>query len=105
MGTVTDHNIAQAALLIAALRDELGEMVPKLARAEREAVRGYGRRAQALRRDAMLLRRDVGQAQFLIARLQHRFPGADNSEAAPRPRQTPTEMPACGGNDVRALVN
>jgi hypothetical protein len=77
MSAMTDHNLAQATLLIAALRARIGDMTPKLARVEREATCRHTSRDRALRRDAMLLRRDVSQAQFLIARLQHRFPGAD----------------------------
>jgi hypothetical protein len=103
MSDVTDRNTTQAALLIAALRDELGEMIPKLAWAEREAHEatcGRTSRARALRREAVRLRCDVGQAEFLIARLQHRFPGAD-TEPTPQPRQTAREMPAHNGSHVR----
>ncbi|GJJ22017.1 hypothetical protein MTY414_56900 [Mycolicibacterium mageritense] len=82
MSAMTDHNLAQATLLIAALRAQIADMTPKLARAEREATCGHTSRDRALRREAMLLRRDVSQAQFLITRLQHRFPGADTEPTA-----------------------
>lgn len=92
MGAMSDQNLAQATLLIAALRDQLGDMMPKLARVEREATCGRTSRARALRREAMLLRRDVGHAEFLIARLQQRFPGAD------------TEPPARDGDHVHSAA-
>lgn len=94
MSAMSDQNLAQAALLIAALRAQLGDMMPKLARVEREATCGHTHtsRARALRREAMGLRRDVGHAEFLIARLQQRFPGAD------------TEPPARDGDHVHSAA-
>ncbi|GAT02527.1 uncharacterized protein RMCFA_2639 [Mycolicibacterium fortuitum subsp. acetamidolyticum] len=89
MIAMTDHNLAQATLLIAALRAQIADMTPKLARVEREATCGHTSRDRALRREATLLRRDVSQAQFLIARLHHRFP------------QAATEPTACDNDHVR----
>jgi hypothetical protein len=100
MSAMPDHNLAQATLLIAALRAQIADMIPKLARTEREAKCGHTSRERALRREAALLRRDVSQAQYLIARLQHRFPGAD-TEPASEPQQAAREMPAQNGNHVR----
>lgn len=71
---MTDPDMAQAAVLIAALQDQLGEMIPKLARAEREATVARPERARSIRIDAKQLRRDVNQARDLIAQLQRRFP-------------------------------
>lgn len=77
-----DPNTAQATVLIAALQDQLGEMVPKLARADQEATIGRPDRARAIRLDARQLRRDVDHARFLIAQLQRRFPDADITKPA-----------------------
>lgn len=71
---MTDPDMAQAAVLIAALQDQLDEMVPKLARAEQVATIDRPERAGPIRLDAKQLRRDVNQARNLIAQLQRRFP-------------------------------
>jgi len=78
MFRVTDPNVAQAQIFITALRDQLRDMAPRLARAECEAA--YGRTSQA---EAAALRRDVSQVQFLIQRLLRRFPGIDTAILAP----------------------
>jgi hypothetical protein len=77
MSVMTDPNTAQATVLIAALQDQLGEMIAKLARAEHEATVGRAECARAIRLDAAQLRHDIHHAQFLIARMQHRFPAAE----------------------------
>lgn len=74
---MTDPNTAQATLLIAALEDQLAQMVPKLAQAERDAGHGQPDRARTIRLDAAQLLRDVTHAQFLITQLKRRFPAAD----------------------------
>ena len=83
MFRVTDPNVAQAQIFITALRDQLRDMAPRLARAECEAA--YGRTSQA---EAAALRRDVSQVQFLIQRLLRRFPGIDTAILAPAARIT-----------------
>lgn len=81
---MTDPDVAQAHLLIAALRHQLRDMAPQLARVDATCP-GPGRptsRTRALRREAATLRRDVDQAHFLIARLLRRFPVIDTAAAA-----------------------
>jgi hypothetical protein len=84
MVRVTDPNLAQAHVLITALRDQLNDMEPKLARAEAECEEAgrHTNRARALRLQAATLRSDISQAQFLIARLRRRFPGMDTTTPA-----------------------
>ena len=77
---MTDADMAQAAVLIAALQDQLGEMVPKLDRAEREATVARSERARPTRLDAKQLRHDINQARNLIAQLQRRFPEIEITE-------------------------
>ena len=77
-GPGADPNAAQARQLIGALRDQLREMAPRLARAEREANGGHIR-ARARRLEAAALRRDVSQAQLLIERMHKRFPGIEGT--------------------------
>jgi hypothetical protein len=80
---VTDRNAAQARQLIQALQEQLREMGPKLARAEREGAAAHPSRRRAMRLEAAALYRDITRAQFLIARLQRSFPGIA-AEPAPR---------------------
>jgi hypothetical protein len=79
MSSAADPNVAQARQLIGALRDQLREMVPRLARAERDAIGGHTRVARARRLEAEELRRDVNHAQLLIERLHRRFPAIDGT--------------------------
>lgn len=74
MTPMTDPNAAQAALLIAALTEQLRDMTPKLLLAERQADSRHAAGARAMRQIAAELRRDINEAQFLIARLRRRFP-------------------------------
>lgn len=74
---MTDPNTAQATVLIAALQDQLATMVPRLAQAELDVCSGQPQHIRAIRLDIAQLRRDVHHAQFLIARLQHRFPATE----------------------------
>lgn len=71
---MTDPNAAQGAVLIAALNEQLREMTPKLILAERQAQARHASGARVMRQVAAELRRDVDQAQFLIAQLRRRFP-------------------------------
>lgn len=73
---MTDPNVAQAAVLIAALTEQLRDMTPKLLLAQRQADSRHAAGARAMRQIAAELRRDINQAQFLIARLGRRFPDA-----------------------------
>jgi hypothetical protein len=75
MGRVReDADVAQARVLVGALREQLQELRSRLARAEAEGV-GETSRARAMRLAARELHRDAGRAQFLIERLHRRFPG------------------------------
>lgn len=76
MTPMTDPNAAQAAALIAALTAQLRDMTPKLLDAERQADSRHTAGARAMRQIAAELRRDINEAQFLIARLRRRFPDA-----------------------------
>lgn len=72
---MTDPNVAQAALLITAINEQLRDMTRRLAVAEREGACGHHpARAQEMRSVTAELRRDIDRAQFLITRLRHRFP-------------------------------
>jgi hypothetical protein len=77
MSGVTDHDLAQATVLISALRAEIADMAHRLARTDRESTCGHSSRDRARRQQAAQLRRDINQAQFLITRLHHRFPRLD----------------------------
>jgi len=93
MFRVTDPNVAQAQIFITALRDQLRDMAPRLARAESEAA--YGHTGQA---EAAALRRDVSQAQFLIGQLLRRFPGIDTAILAPVAADNPARGAAHAGH-------
>jgi Tfp pilus assembly protein PilO len=62
---VRDCDVAQAAELIRALKQQLHEMTARLARVERQGV--------AMQLEADALRRDIQEAQVLIGRLQRRY--------------------------------
>lgn len=79
---MTDPNVAQAAVLIAALTAHLRDMTPKLLLAERQADSRHAAGARAMRQIAAELRRDINEAQFLIARLRRRFPDTGQPPAA-----------------------
>ncbi|WP_156688195.1 hypothetical protein [Mycobacterium sp. Marseille-P9652] len=68
-----DCDTAQAAELIRALRNQLREMAAQLARVERHDLTGRNSRACSLRAEAVALRRDIKEGQFLIDRLRHRY--------------------------------
>jgi hypothetical protein len=92
---VRDCDVAQAAELVGALRDQLREMTTKLAWVERQGVTGRNGRACAMRLEAAALRRDIKKAQVLIDRLQRRFLSGD---AGPPPEGVglPASRPALG---------
>jgi hypothetical protein len=62
-------DVAQAAELVRALRDQLHEMTHELVRLERQDVTGTSSRASAIRCEAAALRLDISKAQILIDRL------------------------------------
>jgi hypothetical protein len=68
-----EREVAQAAELVSALRDQLREMSMHLAWVERQGVASRNLHASALRMEAAALRRDINQAQILIDRLQRRY--------------------------------
>jgi len=76
-----DHQAAQAAELVRALRDQLHKITAQLAWVIRQDVTGTNGRACAMRLEAAALRRDIREAQFHIDRLQRRYlamaPAAD----------------------------
>ena len=90
-----DCDVAQAAELVRALRDQLREMTTKLAWVERQDVTGRNGRACAMRLEAAALRRDIKKAQVLIDRLQRRFLSGDASPP-PEGAGLPASRPALG---------
>jgi hypothetical protein len=83
-----DQAAAQAVELVRALRDQLHKMTRQLARLEREDVTGTNSRASAIRHEAAALRVDIGEAQFLIDRLERRYLNG-NGHAHPRLPEQP----------------
>ncbi|OKH82091.1 hypothetical protein EB73_23000 [Mycobacterium sp. SWH-M3] len=82
MSHMTDPDGAQARVLLTALREQVREMTPRLARVERKAVCGsHTARSRAMRQQAAELRRDIGNAQFLIAQIHRRFPETTRADA------------------------
>lgn len=69
-----DRNAAQAAELVRALREQLRDMTDQLARVEHQLPRltAWNHPAHELRLEAAALRRDIGEAQVYIDRLQRR---------------------------------
>jgi hypothetical protein len=70
-----DHDAAQAAELVRALRHQLHEMIAQLAWMQRQGVTGTNTRACAMRLEAAALGRDIKEAQFHIDRLERRYLG------------------------------
>ena len=68
-----DCDTTQAVELVRALRDQLHQMITRLARVEGQRVTGSSHLACALRLEAAALRRDIREAQVLIDRLQRRY--------------------------------
>lgn len=68
-----DREAAQAAELVRALRDQMGEMTKQLTWLDRRRATGNSSRALRMRSEAAALRRDIDQAQIHIHRLQHRY--------------------------------
>ena len=79
------RDAAQAVELVRALRDQLHEMTHQLVRLERLDVTGASSRASAIRCEAAALRRDINEAQILIARLQRRYLNSDGHAQPRRP--------------------
>lgn len=78
-----DADAAQARVLIAALRDQMAEMARRLRDVRAQADMDRARRDVALRHEANDLLRDINKAQYLIERLNSRFPEAGRVEASP----------------------
>jgi hypothetical protein len=70
----SDPDTAQARVFVCALRDQVRELSTRLAKAERPDGLLNTSRARVMRKLAADLRRDLGQAQFLIDRLHRRYP-------------------------------
>jgi hypothetical protein len=96
---VRDCDVAQAAELVGALRDQLREMTTKLAWVERQGVTGRNGRACAMRLEAAALRRDIKKAQVLIDRLQRRFLSGD--AGPPPPERRPSRVTAAGARAAK----
>lgn len=68
--------------MIAALRDQIAEMARRLRDVRAQADMDRARRDVALRHEANDLLRDINKAQYLIERLNSRFPDAARVEAS-----------------------
>ncbi|WP_396911291.1 hypothetical protein [Mycolicibacterium sp.] len=99
---MTDPDAAQAAVLIAALTDQLRDMTPKLLHAEHQADHRHAAGARAMRHVAADLRRDINQAQFLIAQLRRRFPDACQPAATNEIPTQDTPSATASVDDARA---
>jgi hypothetical protein len=64
---------AQAVEFIRVLRFQVREMTGKLAWIERQTANASNARANALRAEAVALRRDIGEAESLVGRLEQRY--------------------------------
>jgi len=64
---------AQAVEFIRALRFQVREMTGKLAWIERQTANASNARANALRAEAVVLRRDIREAEALVGRLEQRY--------------------------------
>ena len=89
-----DNAAAQAVELIRALRDQLHEMTQHLVRFERQGATATNGQASAIRSETAALRRDINEAQTLIARLQRRYLNDLNDRGHARPRPLHDAKPA-----------
>jgi hypothetical protein len=64
---------AQAVEFIRALRFQVREMTGKLAWIERQTANASTARANALRAEAVVLRRDIREAEALVGRLEQSY--------------------------------
>ena len=76
--------VAQAVEFIRVLRAHLVEMNGKVAWIERQSVRASNARAGALRMEATTLRRNIKEAESLIARLESEYLGREAAGPSPR---------------------
>jgi hypothetical protein len=76
-----DADTAQALVLIAALREQIAEMATRLRAVRSQVGSERTRRDIALRQEANELLRDISKAQFLVNRLNTRFPDTRGVEA------------------------
>lgn len=102
-GVGEDHGVnrwqtAQAVEFSRALRVQLAEMNSKIAWIERQTARASNARAGALRTEATTLRRNVKEAESLIARLEQEYLGRE----AARPPQR--RLPPKPGASPRAQL-
>lgn len=87
---------AQAVEFVRALRAHLVEMNGKVVWIERQSVRASNARAGALRMEATTLRRNIKEAESLIARLEHDYLGPEATGPSPR-RLSPKPRPGAAG--------
>jgi hypothetical protein len=99
-------DVAQAAELVRALRDQLHGMTRQLAWLERQDAPSWTHRASAIRCEVAALRLDISQAQIFIDRLERRYLNSDGYGQPRRParHQALAEpvVPTVNGADVRA---
>jgi uncharacterized membrane protein YccC len=79
------HDAAQALELVRALKEQIHEMTNRLTWLERESTEGPTNQAAAIRLEVARLRRDIGEAQTFIRRLQRRYLNANGHGRAGGP--------------------
>lgn len=97
---------AQAAEFTRALRVQLAEMNGKIAWIERQISKASNARAGALRVEATTLRRNIKEAESLIARLEHDYLGREAAGPSPRrltPRPGGLRRRRCGPRHERSF--
>jgi hypothetical protein len=77
---VVGLQVAQAVEFVSALHVHLRKMTSQLGWIERQDVTSRNARADAMRLEAAALRRDINEAQILIARLHRRYLNTNNDE-------------------------
>jgi len=78
---IEDADLAQARVLIIAMREQIADLTTRLAKVEAQTRPGHTHRDLAMRREANALRRDIAHAQRLIDRLQRRYPRVSEASA------------------------
>ncbi len=71
---ILDADAAQARVFAVALMEQVWALSARLVKVERQIEQKPHHRSSDARREADGLRRDIGEAQFLLQKLHRRFP-------------------------------